>query len=291
MDSPCANALKETSLTKEIPVIFISALAEMPDKVTAFKFGAVDYVTKPFDISEVLERVRIHLGIRKMQLDIERQNARLRELDSEKNEFLGIAAHDLKNPLSVIEGFARLLLEDFDVIDGDEAKSYLKNIIENSARMYRLICNLLDINAIESGSLSTEIREVDLNLVTAHLADVYRQRAAEKTIRVHLDKYHAPLIIRSDEVLLCQIVENLISNAVKFSPLGGEVRVVTTESDRHTVLQVHDTGPGVDRNDQRHLFTKFSRLRSQPTNGEHSTGLGLYITKRLVHYIGGTISY
>lgn len=284
----CKKMKKNPDLAA-IPVIFLSALNELNDKVRAFSSGGVDYISKPFQPEEIIARVQTHLAHRKAEQDLARQNAELRELNREKQEFISIAAHDLVNPLSVIKGLADLLAENADKLSPEDSRSYLRTIAANSTRMHRLVKNLLDANAIESGTLSTTIAEVSVAGVVAQAVDNHRRQSDEKNVSIKINIEATDLVIKSDESLLIQILDNLISNALKFSPAGGIVEVTARKQQSSIFCTIADSGPGISEDAKEKLFGKFNRLSPQITEEEGSTGLGLYIVRKLVRYLRGSV--
>lgn len=224
---------------------------------------------------------------------VEQRTRELVLLNNEKNEFLGIAAHDLKNPLSGILTSAEILERYY----GGEAqtKRYISMIVSASEQMLDIIENLLDVNKIESGLLKVHIIPISLDVVSA-VVDDYQQRATNKGIIFcffpSVDE-PAPVVL-ADEKALWQVLDNLVSNAVKYSPHWKTVNVrVLSRTDEEGNcfgrVEIQDEGPGISETDMHKLFDKFTRLSAQPTGGENSTGLGLSIVKKLVELQQGQV--
>lgn len=294
------ECLKADEQTRNIPIIFISALSETFDKVKAFEVGGVDYVTKPFQEEEVLARVKTHLMLQTQQKQLviqaeklQQANEHLQQLNQDKDEFLGIAAHDLKNPLSAILGFVQLIQMS---IKAEQFSSKMKlieyaNLINNSAtNMFNIITNLLDVNAIDSGKLPLYFESYDILSVLKKIVAEYNQKAKCKDISLEFSPANSEYFAYVDINKVQQILDNLVSNAVKYSPFGKKVyiRIFTTEN-ATVCCEIQDEGPGLSHEEQRKLFQKFSRLTPQPTNHENSTGLGLFIVKKLVTAMGGKV--
>lgn len=212
-------------------------------------------------------------------------NEQLVHLNNEKNEFLGIAAHDLKNPLTVIMGSAAIArtLEDRNEING-----LLDDISEAAARMHDLTANLLDVNAIEHHGFDAPLEPCDLGALTAKSVEDNRSAAAKKKITL-LVAVATELWAKADPAAIRQILDNLLSNALKFSGPLTTVYVSATREQNDIVIAVRDQGPGIGEADQKKLFQKFSRLSARPTGGESSTGLGLAIVKKLAEAMSGTV--
>lgn len=212
-------------------------------------------------------------------------NDLLARLNQEKNEFLGIAAHDLKNPLTVIIGSAELLKMN---LPPAQANKMASNIVGAGQRMFHLIKDLLDANAIEQGRFTSNIERCDLRALAAECARNNQPHATRKEIVVCTEDGN-PIWGRADRNATMQILDNLISNAVKFSPLKSTVQVQVVAANGHVCIEVKDQGPGISADDQKKLFGKFARLTAQPTGGESSTGLGLSIVKKLAEAMRGTV--
>jgi signal transduction histidine kinase len=215
---------------------------------------------------------------------------------------LGIVAHDLRSPLSGIQGLADIMREG---TDPEHIPQIANEIYHASERMFTLLSNLLNVNAIESGKMALNLTPLDVNFAVESIIEEYKPRAEAKNIRLCLELPATPSFAIADEAALPQVIENLISNAVKYSPHGKNVVVrvkdeggsVTAEtngietntSPSFIRVEVQDEGPGISAEDMTKLFGKFARLTAQPTGGEHSTGLGLSIVRRMVEAMQGRV--
>src|SRR5260370_7897078 len=162
--------------------------------------------------------------------------------------------------------------------------------IKKSANlMFALVSNLLDVNRIEQNKMEVNLEPCDLRETVRLTVENYRQRALVKQIQLHFDETERPPLVVADAIQLVQIMDNLVSNAVKYSPNGKNVYVRVYQIYRRVRAEVKDEGPGISAEDQKRLFGKFARLSARPTAGEHSTGLGLAIVKRLVESMHGEV--
>ncbi|MEZ5672147.1 MAG: HAMP domain-containing sensor histidine kinase [Thiotrichaceae bacterium] len=216
-------------------------------------------------------------------------NQELTRLNQERNEFLGIAAHDLKNPLQAIQGSAELIETAFDDFSRDEIIEFAQMIGESSQRMFELISNLLEVNRIELGNYSLVLNEVDMFPVLQKLLKDYTLRAQLKNITIHFDAAEIGYITYTDNDMLYQILDNLLSNAVKYTPPGKNIRIQLQNKTDVVRCEIQDEGQGLSVEDQKKLFNKFTKLSTRPTGGEHSTGLGLFIVKKLVEALYGKV--
>ncbi len=221
--------------------------------------------------------------------EIEIKNTQLIQLNQDKNEFLAIAAHDLKNPLAGILGAAELIIESAENLTMAEVVNYAEMIAEASGQMVELIKNLLDVNQIESQKIAVKMQKINITMVLQKLLQSYLNRAAVKNIQVHFDAATPEMLIWADVNVLRQILDNIISNAIKYSPPNKNVYIRLINTEKYVRWEVQDEGQGLNADDLQKLFGKFTRLTARPTAGENSTGLGLFIVKKLVEMIGGKV--
>jgi len=223
---------------------------------------------------------------------VEERTKQLVELNHEKDEFLGIAAHDLKNPLASIRSGAEILDRFYSSEnDTDNVRRFTGMMMRACDQMVDIIANLLDVNRIESGLVSMDLQSVSMSLVD-DVVEEYQERAAQKGIILNLQSGKG-CTARADKQALRQILDNLISNAVKYSPQWKQVWIRcaghAANEKEYVRVEIQDEGPGLTAEDHKSLFGKFARLSAMPTGGENSTGLGLSIVKKLVELQGGRV--
>jgi signal transduction histidine kinase len=249
--------------------------------------GYLGLIAFMFILGLIFEKGRVR-ALDKMQAalgELAAANERLVHLNNEKNEFLGIAAHDLKNPLTVILGCAEMV----GLTDDQRQIHKLLGSISNSAnRMRDLITNLLDVNAIEQGKFTSNIEPCAIADLVGRSVENNQPAATRKSIAIRVGASDG-LWAKADPAATLQILDNLISNALKYSPPNTTVNVHTLPERNYILVSVRDEGPGISQSDQKKLFQKFTRLSARPTGGESSTGLGLAIVKRLAEAMSGTI--
>ncbi|HAI67985.1 MAG TPA: hypothetical protein DCM38_00945 [Gammaproteobacteria bacterium] len=218
-------------------------------------------------------------------------NEQLIQINQEKNEFLGIAAHDLKNPLSSIQSLANLTRTSFDDFPKQKLIDFAQMIEISSNKMFNLIKNLLDVNAIESGKMNFSLTQLDVFPFLQVVVENNQGAANSKKIglQVHREEEEYKAII--DENAILQVLDNLISNAIKYSSEGKNIDIRILKGENTVCCEIQDEGPGLSEKDQKQLFQKFSRLTPRPTGDEHSTGLGLFIVNKLIHIMNGSVSY
>jgi two-component system sensor histidine kinase/response regulator len=282
--------LKKTYGDKCAPVIFITAKNESDDVVEGLEAGGVDYLPKPFKAKEVLARIRSHLH---NQILAEQQQALVEQLskaNAAKNRFLGMAAHDLRNPLASIRGLAEFLREGAVGPLTPDQRDLIQTIHHASQSMLDLVNELLDVATIEAGELKVQFEPHNLRELVGKSVALINMEAAKKKTRVTLEP-GAAVILPIDPAKMRQVIDNLLSNAVKYSPPGSVIRalVEVDASGQHCSFAVRDQGPGIPDNERDRLFKDFSRLSAKPTGGEKSTGLGLAICRKIVEAHRGTI--
>ncbi|MCU0512032.1 MAG: hybrid sensor histidine kinase/response regulator [Anaerolineae bacterium] len=270
--------LKASPRTRHVPVIFISALDDIQDKVKAFEVGGVDYITKPFHLEEVLARVQLHLMLQQQRRAIE-------ELNTFKDELLRIVAHDLKNPISVISGYTDMLMED---IEDPELRDFVGRIQRSATQMLNLVTDLLDV-ARSEGNIPLNLQAVAVAGLLQSCVENYRLPAQQKQLVYHYVPPEAGLHLHIDPDRFAQVVNNLISNAVKYTDAGGTVRIESQVSADSFRLHIHDTGHGIAAEDLPHLFDKFYRVKNTQNRKIEGTGLGLAIARAIIEKHQGRI--
>lgn len=269
--------LRESRSILDTPIIVISGLGQTADVVAALRNGANDHVTKPFDLAVVLARIKTQLSLK-----------RLKQIN---DRFLKIASHDLKKPLLLILDAARQLRGEFSPGRpmAEDGKGTLDLIIESGEYMRRIIEELLELRAIRDGGVRLAKAPADLNAIARQAVERNAAYAKSKGIEIQARLEPGLPQIRADDFQLMQVLDNLLGNAIKFSPAGSRATVRTHSTDGYVVCEVSDTGPGITDADMKKLFVEYAKLSNVPTGNEMSTGLGLSICKELVLLHGGDI--
>src|SRR5690606_15050216 len=289
------RAIRADEELKLTPIILVTSKAAVDDKIEGLEAGANDYLPKPFNAEELFARVGNLLTLRQQQHELEqlnevlqRTNVELKEASELKSQLLRIAAHDLKNPLNNIRELASLIQEE---IEEDTDVSEMLSLIQSSSnKMLELITEILESEALESGQLEIEPAPVDLGNLVAGIVDENRRQAQRKGQEILFDVPRADsFIVNGSEEWLAEGIENLVSNAIKYSPPGKQICVTLRRIASRIEVEVRDEGPGFTEEDKALMFQKFQRLSARPTGGESSTGLGLSIVKQIVDMHGGDI--
>jgi len=288
---------------QETPVVVLSTKDDPVVKKAAFEAGANDYIVKLPDPIELVARVRYHAdaciarrqlhealrALRESQRQLLERNAALENLNEQKNRLLGMAAHDLRNPLGVILAYSDFLESEASTVLDENQRDFVSTIKSSSEFMLHLINDLLDVSTIESGRLHLECAPADLNELISRNVSLNRVLAQQK--RIHLDFDAGKLLpqLTLDRGKIEQVLNNLIGNAVKYSHPETRVSIRVERGDDRVTISVADQGQGIPEADLPKLFQAFGRANVRATAGEQSTGLGLAIVRKIVEGHGGKI--
>jgi signal transduction histidine kinase len=220
---------------------------------------------------------------------IDRDNARRsEELIRLRDEFVASVSHELRTPLTSILGYLELIREKEADTQATEDGAFLEIVARNADRLLRLVSDLLLVAEVEGGMLNLQLRDVELGALAAECVEAAKPDADRRQISLTLRR-ESEASLAADPMRLAQLMDNVVSNAIKFTPSGGHVTVTAASHDGHAVFAVSDTGPGISSADQAHLFDPFFRTRAAQTQGIRGTGLGLTITKAIVDAHHGSI--
>ncbi|UNU26648.1 response regulator [Microcoleus vaginatus] len=312
--------LKADPQTSEIPVIFISALDEVLDKLTAFKVGGVDFITKPFHVAEVLARIEHQLTIQRLKQQLIERNKELQQEIIErkkaeeaaaaaslaKSQFVANMSHELRTPLNAILGFTQLMSR--DSLLNQENLENLRIINRSGQHLLELINDVLDLSKIEAGIIGLDERSFDLYQLLDSLEEMFQIKAETKKLQLRFSvEANVPQYIKTDEKKLRVCLINLLGNAMKFTLDGGRIwlrvsvesnqpqpRELETHPNSNSVapvlilFEVEDTGVGIPTAEIDTLFDAFVQTQAGRKAAD-GTGLGLTITKKYVQIMGGDI--
>jgi signal transduction histidine kinase len=284
--------LKADERTAAIPVIFISALGETDNIVKGFDVGGGDYITKPFRYREVLARVEGQLTLyhqqRRIEEMIERERHHHKVLDEMRKQFIGSATHDLKNPIFIISGYVDMLERLPAIVENERAQIYMNAIRRGVDKMNGLVRDMLELLQLEHGVELDKIDYVFSAFVRESVQDMV-MRANEKDIDFSVIVPDDKATIAIDPKRMSRVLDNLVSNAIKYTPQGGMVRVTATLDADSASIEVKDTGLGIPEAILPRLFDPFQRVETEEHMAQEGTGLGLSIVKAIVEQHGGTI--
>ncbi|MFP3937308.1 MAG: sensor histidine kinase [Phycisphaerae bacterium] len=266
--------------------IVITAYASLDTAVTATKRGAYDFLAKPFTPDElrgVVRKAARHLLIRRQAEKLAEEKRQVRF------QFISVLAHELKSPLSAVEGYLRIIR---DGSAGDDAEAY-KHMLDRSLTrlegMRKLILDLLDLTRIESGQKQRDIAEQDVVEIAREALDGARAADDEKNLTLELHA-EGPAPLKCDRGEVEIVLNNLISNAVKYNKPEGRVDVTVSRDDDAVTISVADTGIGMAEEETERLFQEFTRIKNEKTRNILGSGLGLSIVQKLVSLYGGEVN-
>ena len=275
--------IRENPDWAEIPIIFLSSADDKELIVRAFESGGVDYITKPFNHAELISRVRTHVTLKAAR-------DQLKQLAEDKDELLGVLAHDLKNHLGGMEMSAQLLRDRTEAMADPKLRLMAENISHSSSQMLTFVKEFL-ANASADHGVRVRTEPVNLSDAAARAVQQHQEAAKHKQLLLKVVLPPNGSLVQADGAALNQVLDNLLSNAIKFSPPGKQIRLtVCPPGARYVECQVQDEGPGFSENDKTRMFRRYGRLSARPTGGEPSTGLGLSIVKKLVQAMHGELS-
>ena len=290
--------LKSWEKTHDIPVIFMTALSDVVDKVKGLSLGAVDYITKPFQQEEVLARINVQLRLRNLTRQLQQSKQEAEAANQAKSEFLTNMSHDLRTPLNGILGIAQILLGSPNLTM--EEQDNVNIIYQSGSHLLTLINDILDLSKIEAGKMELDLGEFCLADFLKKVVEICQVRAKQKDIffRYQPDS-SLPKGIQADEKRLRQVLINLLGNAIKFTETGGVTFRVENLGDLCAPqngapspcklrFQIEDTGIGMTPEEIQKIFLPFEQAKNTRYNGE-GTGLGLAIGQKLIEMMGSTL--
>ena len=288
----CLRLKRDASLAS-VPVIFISALSELDFKVKAFASGGVDYVTKPFQLDEVKARVETHLGLRRLQQQLEARNAELaatnialNEMQERRDELLHLIVHDLRAPLSGMLLSLSMLQEDLAECLDEDGRQDLQDVSEGTRVLADMVTDLLDVNRMEAGDLPLELQQQSARSLVARAVQGLGGLMHQRVFTTHFDG--EPTLVCDGNVVR-RILSNLVDNALKFSKPSESITLSVGRNGRFVKFEVKDTGPGIPPQFIDIIFDRFGQVDARKTGRRASSGLGLAFCKLAVEAHGGCI--
>ena len=277
------DRLKADPKLAEIPVLFISALSETIDKVKAFGAGGVDYVTKPFQFEEVEARVRTHLQLHRHKIQLQNSYDQLQKLESLRDNLTHMIVHDMRSPLSNILMMLEVLQDTLAPQNAD-ATRLLRTAQVNASALVNMITQLLDIGRLEANQMPLEKANCDLVFTTKAILNAAVLQARDRRLLLFAPE---PLTALCDPGVIGRVIQNLVDNALKFTPPNGQVQVRLSRQGPHARVTVLDDGPGIPPQSHQRIFEKFAQIEGDKS--KYGTGLGLTFCKLAVEAHGGRI--
>jgi signal transduction histidine kinase len=279
--------LKEDEQLKDIPVVFLSALSETMGIVNAFAAGGVDYITKPFQLAEVEARVDTHLELRRQKRRVQEALDELREVEALRDSLVHMIVHDLRSPLTGIYAYLELIKEAAPGVLTAKLRGYIDDALKSAQQMVGIVSDILDTSRLEAGQLKPALEYFELEgAVDESIAGL---AALSGTRKIHFVRRERPAIVRADKGLVLRVIQNLLANALKFTPADGVIGVSVTDAGGRLRLSFSDNGPGIAPEYREKIFKKFSQVELPAGRQKDSSGLGLAFCRLAVEAHGGRI--
>jgi signal transduction histidine kinase len=302
--------LKTNPATQAIPIIFMTALSSTKDKIKGFEAGAVDYITKPFESSEVLARVTTHLRLRQLTENLEEEVAhrthqlnkayhRLERLDRIKTDFIHITSHELRTPLNIVSGYTQVLHEDAQNAY-PELVPLLEHVLSGTQRMTEILELIFDITQTETRQLQLHYQPCNLLDIFTDLAKRFKTPLQERNLHLNYTALSHLPPLAADDILLRKMLYHLLVNAIKYTPNGGQITVSGKETHLNTApaleICLRDSGIGIAAEHLDLIFEKFYQTGPVAFHSSGRTsfkgggpGLGLNIVRNIVHAHKGRV--
>lgn len=282
--------LRTNPKNKLVPVIFVTAISKEEQYVhKGYSEGAVDYLFKPLTPEIVKAKTEVFVELYKQNRELREQREELVLLNSQKNSFVGMAAHDLRNPLGAVQHYSQFLLEDARDLLPDELYGHLEIIHSMGKFMMNMVNELLDLSKIESGTFTLTKESVNIKELIYSSVKINTILADRKNIQIQAEVEDALPDVMLDYGKINQVLNNLISNAIKYTLPGTIVLLKVRSEGKSIVIEVIDQGMGIPEYELKNLFKPFQTTSVKATGGEKSTGLGLTIVAKMVEAHNGNI--
>ena len=281
-----ATVLKKEEGTKDIPIIFLTALNTPQDLVHGFQVGASDFLTKPFNKEELVMRVTQQISLVAAKRIIEKQNQELRATLTNRDKMYSVIAHDLRSPMASIRMVLNLVVASASPETvGPELYTLLDQANRESEEVHDLLDNLLKWTKSQTGRLTVVKQDLDLNDIIPGVVEIFEAIAYTKRIKLDLQKTEAPLVVNADNDMLKTVVRNFLSNAIKFSPEDSSIEIIMAPEGDMAKVSVRDHGVGIAADRIDNIFHKGETTYG--TGGEEGSGLGLQLCQDFARKNGG----
>jgi len=274
--------LKSNPITKDIPIIFLTAVTDSENIVQGFEMGAVDYITKPFNKGELIARIAT-------QVELKLSREKLTELNASKDKFFSIIAHDLRNPAFALKLLIHQLANDYSTLSKQEITLSLTSLEEAAENLHVLLEDLLLWSKSQWGGLVIQSERLDLESIVEDKIAICLSAAKNKNIEIK-STVVKNLYVNADEMMLKTVLLNLISNAIKFTEINGIIEINTKVSDKLVTVSIQDSGAGMTENELNTLFLIDRCVDQKGSDKEVVHGLGLILCKEFTELNGGKIT-
>lgn len=283
------QSIKANPKTTDIPVIFITGKAEHEDLIKGFKVGATDFVTKPFNAAELLSRVSTHIELKLSRDKLKKYNDELQKLNSTKNKFFSIIAHDLRSPFSGFLGLTQLMNEDLDRLSKEELRVIADNMNKAAVKLYNFLENLLEWSRSQMNTIKIDLQKNNINKIFNDIINISKESLKNKNITLN-NNLNEDINLVCDYHTISTAFRNIISNAIKFTPNNGNIIVSSLEDGDFITISIADSGVGIPESQLNTIFEIDKKIVTSGTNKEKGSGLGLLLVKEFVEKNDGKIN-
>jgi len=274
--------LKSNLITKDIPVIFLTAVTDSENIVHGFEIGAVDYITKPFNKGELIARIAT-------QIELKLSREKLTELNAAKDKFFSIIAHDLRNPTFALKLLIHQMAKNYSSFSKPEILNYLYSLEDATENLHILLEDLLLWSKSQWGGLVVQPERINLKSIVDDKIAQCRPAGNNKNIEIKTS-IGSDIYINADEMMLKTVLLNLLSNAIKFTGSHGVINIYAESSEEYILISVNDSGKGINDAELKKLFSINHGVSLNGSNNEEVNGLGLIVCKEFTERNGGEMS-
>ncbi|MBU2648507.1 hybrid sensor histidine kinase/response regulator [bacterium] len=284
-----SKILKGSPITRDIPIIFLTARSDSESIIKGLKTGACDYITKPANMVELMARIETQLLLKDALDRLKKTENDLRRANAAKDKFFTVFMHDLRAPFHSMSGFIHRLHQRYDKIDETERRRIIDTIEQSSVQIRKLLQNLLQWSCLQTGLFDWQPERIFLQPLVMEMQSLHAIQIASRNITVEISIHNSTTVI-ADVNMLESILRNLLQNAIKFTPDHGCIRIDSRSLGDVEEIRVSDTGIGIQETHLQKIFNLESCHSTAGLNGEKGSGLGLILCKEFVEKCGGTIS-
>ena len=280
-DENICRLIKSNALAEAIPVIFLVKSYNNSVISAGFKEGCIDFLVKPINVDEAFSKIKTHLTIRRLQIQLADTNVK-------KDRFFSIISHDLRSPFMALIGLSDILSQSLSELTKTEIKELAQKLSKTTRNTYSLLENLLEWSHLQKSTFEPGKENFDLYILCKKVIDLFQQNAVEKDIKLNM-KIGMKTEVFADENMIYAILRNLVANAIKFTNKSGNVTLSSRKLNNFVEVSVADNGIGISQQNIKKLFRIDMNFTSPGTANERGTGLGLLLCKELVEQNGGKI--
>lgn len=284
-----ADKLKTMPATADIPIIFLTARSDNDSIITGLKTGAADYITKPFNISELLVRIETQLKLKDALDKLKQTENELRIVNDIKDKFFTVFIHDIRQPIHSLNGFIRILHDRYDRMEEEKRVSVVQTIKDSSMHLQNLIENMLQWSQIQSGLFEWTPQSFNLWELIAISENLFAEEIRQKGINITID-IDDSIHVYADKSMVGSIIRNLLQNAIKYTPDKGFIQVCSQRIGKFEQITISDSGVGIRAEDLKEIFDLKQRHSTTGLHGEKGSGMGLALCNEFVMINGGEMS-